>query len=159
MKDPSNQKSSVFKFALETQMLRSMIREYKLFVNSQEPVLLCSLKGDILHPSLVDFYSVAEENYKKCLVDPHSELNPVFVTIEDELESNDVNKWPIKKIKQKIESLLVSCSDPDLSDQYRFLFNKLNKSSRKPEFVNLFSDLQDEIKQIALRVLDEQDDE
>ena len=82
-----------------------------------------------MHPSLVDFYSVAEENYKKCLVDPHSELNPVFVTIEDELESNDVNKWPIKKIKQQIESLLASCSDPDLSDQYRFLFDKLNKSS------------------------------
>ena len=55
---------------------------------------------------MINFYQTALQNYSKYLLDPNVELEPVFVTYEDETEFNDINNWTIEKIKQKTQQLI-----------------------------------------------------
>ena len=59
-----------------------------------------------MHPALVNFYHTAVENYNKYSKDSDAELNPVFVTYEDEEIFSDVNNWTIAKIDKEIGTLI-----------------------------------------------------
>ena len=104
--DPRTQKSSVFNFAMEIQAFRRIIRESKIFDKPMKAMPLTNLKGELLHPSLVNFCFTARENYHAYLDDPESELKPVFISYEDEENFNDPKNWKIAKIDLEIQKLL-----------------------------------------------------
>ena len=90
MNDPGNQKSSIFNFEFEVQAVRKMIRESNLLRNPRDKTILKSLGGVNLHPTLVNLYQTAVENYNKYLKDPDADLHPAYVTFKDEEIFNDV---------------------------------------------------------------------
>ena len=106
MNDPGNQKSSIFSFEFEVQAVRKMILESNLLRNPRDKVILKSLDGVNLHPTLVNLYQTAVENYNKYLKDPDADLHPAYVTFEDEEIFNDVNNWTIAKIDKEIGNLI-----------------------------------------------------
>ena len=83
-----------------------MICESILLWNPRDNDALKSLDGVNLHPALVNFYHTAVENYNKYSKDSDAELNPVFVTYEDEEIFSDVNNWTIAKIDKEIGTLI-----------------------------------------------------
>ena len=83
-----------------------MICESNLLRNPRDKVVLKSLDGVNLHPTLVNFHHTAVENYNEYLKDPEADLNPVFVTYEDEEKFSGVNNWTIAKINKEIGNLI-----------------------------------------------------
>ena len=94
------------------QAVRKRIHESNLHRNPRDKIALKSLDGVNLHPTLVNFYHTVE-NYSEYLKDPDeylkdpdADLNPVFVTFEEEEIFNDVNNWTIAKIDIKRGNLI-----------------------------------------------------
>ena len=76
--------------SLKCRLLRKMIRESNLLRNPRDKTILKSLGGVNLHPTLVNLYQTAVENYNKYLKDPDADLHPAYVTFKDEEIFNDV---------------------------------------------------------------------
>ena len=121
IKDPGNQRSSVFNFVLEIQSVRKVVRESKLLVDPQKESPLQSIDGIKLHPSLVNFFFTASENYSLYITEKESDLKPVFVTYGDEIEYNDINNWTIRQIDRKQLSTLQKLLTVDKHVKLSFL--------------------------------------
>ena len=91
---------------MEIHSVRKLIRESKLLADPNKEILLKSLDGQNLHPSSVNFYFIASENYTLYLSNKDSELQPVFITHADEIQYNDINNWTINQIDKEIEKLI-----------------------------------------------------
>ena len=77
---------------------------------------LISFDGTKLHPSLVNFYYTAIDNYKSYLKDSRADLAPVFVTFEDVKSFNDINNWTIDKIDTEIAKLTSTLGSEDKNE-------------------------------------------
>ena len=140
LKDPGSSESSIFKFEEEVQMLRVVIRDSGILLNPLEEFPLKSLSGKVLHPSLVNFYFIASENYKNFKKDQSYTMEPVFVTYEDESDYLNVKNWTnvrlhdtIKKDIQKLES--------DSNEKYKSLYLRM-KNARKGQLIELYEEIQ-----------------
>ena len=140
LKDPGFSESSIFKFEEEVQMLRVVIRDSGILLNPLEEFHLKSLSGKVLHPSLVNFYFIASENYKNFTKDQSYTMEPVFVTYEDESDYLNVKNWTnmrlhdtIKKNIQKLES--------DSNEKYKSLYFRM-KNARKGQLIELYEEIQ-----------------
>ena len=143
IKDPAENKSSVFKFDLEVLMFRSMLRESKIFENPYSPLPLRSLSGEFLHPDLVNMYFKATSNYEKYVRDQEAELEIMCITYEDEKLLNDMNTWRVDKIRETIRNAIQSCTDQDVKQKYSEML-KLQKL--KSDLINFHFQLQEELE-------------
>ena len=91
---------------MEIHSVRKLICESKLLADPDKEIPLKSLEGQNLHPSSVNFYFIASENYTLYLSNKDSELQPVFITHADEIQYNDINNWTINQIDKEIEKLI-----------------------------------------------------
>ena len=143
-KDPSSEESSIFGFDNEIKMFQESIRVSGILEDPFSEIPLCALDGSNLHPDLVNFYIVADENYQKYKNDKNSDLAPVFVTNNDEVAYNDVNNWTIKKIIKETKSLIAQFSN-DEADKYQSLFDTL-KSRKKATYISFFEEIRHKLK-------------
>ena len=141
--DLGSSESSIFKFEEEVQMLHVVIRNSGILLNLLEEFPLKSLSGKVLHPTLVNFYFTATENYENFKKDQGYKMEPVFVTYENESEYLNVKNWmnarlhdTIKKNIQKLES--------DSSEKYKSLYLRM-KSARKEQLIELYKEIQQPI--------------
>ena len=86
LKDPGPSESSIFKFEEEVQMLCVVIRDSSILLNLLQEFPLKSLFGKVLHPTLVNLYFTATENYENFKKDQGYKMEPVLVTYENESE-------------------------------------------------------------------------
>ena len=111
LKDPGSSESSVFKFEEEVQMLCLVIQDSGILLNPLKESPLKSLSGKVLHPTLINFYFIATENYENFKNGQGYTVEPVFFTYEDESEYLNVKNWTnsrlydtIKKDIQKLKA-------------------------------------------------------
>ena len=90
----------------------------------------------MLHPTSVNFYFIAPENYKNFKKDQVYTMEPVFVTYEDESEYLNVKNWTnarahdtIKKDIQKLES--------GSSEEYKSLYLQM-ESAIKEQLIEFY---------------------
>lgn len=78
-----------------------------------------------MHPSLVNFYFIAQNNYNAYIFDNNSELQLVFVIFSDEVEFNDIQNWTITNIDDEIKQLISNIKDDDEKKGVQMTFKKL----------------------------------
>ena len=127
-------------------MLRIAIRKSGILSHPYEEFPLRSLEGNLLHPNLINFYQTALQNYSKYLLDPNVELEPVFVTYEDESEFNDINNWTIEKIKQKTQQLIQQMLSRDSQNSLMNFFKQMCKKSKKVDYISFYNDVKNKLK-------------
>ncbi|XP_038068103.1 uncharacterized protein LOC119737671 [Patiria miniata] len=129
--DPGEQRGSVFNRELEVQAIRKEIRLSGMLKNPYEEIPLKSIEGKLLHQDFVNVYNTALENYDAYKKSPHApNLQPVFVTSEDEQMYNDMNNWTARKLTEETMKLLEQFSDQDSADMYREMHSDVAKAAK-----------------------------
>ena len=120
LKDLGLQSSSIFKFDIQVQMLRAIIRDSSILDDpySQLPLKAPLIDGTPLHHDLVNFMFTAMENYNTLTENPEADLQPVFVTYKDENIYNDVKTWTVEKICKNIEIILNGMNNIETAAEY-----------------------------------------
>ena len=115
-----------------------MIRESNLFVEPEAHYLkLTTLDGNMLHPSLVNFYLTSQRNFLSYLSDNDCELEPVFITLEDEKKYNDINNWTIQKIDEELAQRIIKVDNTEERESFQLTLKNLK--GKKKEFTRRFS--------------------
>ena len=140
LKDPRLQSSSIFKFDIEVQMLRAIIRDSSILDDPYSQLPLKVIDGTILHHDLVNFMFTAMENYNSLMENPEADLHPVFVTYEDENIYNDVKTWTVEKICKNIEIILHGMNDLEIAAEYSALYSGM-KNTRKQKLIVFYEEL------------------
>ena len=147
----------IFNFEEEVQNIRADIRQSSM-LKPLEQKPLTSLDGVQLHPELVNMHLTLCSNYNNYKQSSEASLEPIFVTIEDEIAYNDVQAWTKDKIVTKTREFIDDIADVDLGLYYNKMLSDLKKSTRKSELIHLYEEvsdaLKDEIKQQVVNVDD-----
>ena len=75
-------------------------------------------------------------NYGKYKLNKKEELEPIFVTQEDETYFSDVNNWTIEKRGKKTYALTENMSSEDTSKIFLSIFNVMND-----DFASFYNDV------------------
>jgi hypothetical protein len=142
LKDPGDERSSIFKFDEEIQMFRNRIRMSGMLASPMKETPLRSITGTRLHPELVNFYFTARDSYRaykngKESADP---VPPIFILPEEETMYNNVQNWTVKKIDAEIFKL-VDCFDEDEAGSYRTLFECTVAGEKKEKHISFYMDV------------------
>ena len=121
MNDPSDEHGSTFNHDKEVQMFRTVIRKSNLLENPHLKESVMSLDWQELHPDLVNFMTVAYQNfYKYVNHGKDAELSPVFITLSDEEVFDDVNSWTNNTTVVETQKLI---SYLQVSDNYMLIYS------------------------------------
>ena len=148
MKDPSAEKSSVFKFEKEIQMCRAMFRRSGVLENPRSKRRLRSVDGAFLHHDLVNFDITAGENYENFKKDANAELKPFFLTYEQEEEYNNVNNWTKDRISKDIVDMINQLCESQKVKQYSAIHEK-TKKKKKSELLLLHAEIKEQVEHQA----------
>ena len=145
--DPGNNQSSMFNFAMEIHSVWKLIHKSKPLANPDKEIPLKSLDGQNLHPSLVNFFFTASENYTSYLSNKGSELQPAFVTHADEIQYNNINNWTVNQIDKEIKKLTSKIKSEYKRVSERTLYVKLKQTGKsKSSHVSFLQELCNNIK-------------
>ena len=148
MKDPGAEESSIFIFEEEILSLRVLVRKSGLLSDPYEEKPLRSLEGKELHPDLVDFLMIAQNNYKSYLTDGAAP-QPIFVDAADEENFNNVDNWTISKIKTETLLLIEKFTDGERSEMF-FEFSKSIANAKKKTLTEFYEEVKTDFEnQIA----------
>ena len=79
-------------------------------------------------------------------LDVELELDPVFITMQDEIEYNDINNWTISKLKKEIENCISLINNVDKSLQFNSLYSKM-KNKRKSLYIDFLNDVKNYLEE------------
>lgn len=97
-----------------------------------------------LSTRLIDFVEIGEANYKESLMriyeDSEFKMEPVMVTLQEELESKKIENLTMKEIKEKIDELIEKHPEKDV---WREMFRKEVKNKPKAKLIEFYYTLID----------------
>ena len=82
----------------------------------------------------------AMENYNSLTENPEADLQPVFVTYEDENIYNDVKTWTVEKIRKNTEIILNGMNNIGTAEEYS-TFDSHMKNTRKQKLIVFYEEL------------------
>ena len=121
-------------------MLRAIIRDSSILDDPYNQLPLKAIDGTPLHHDLLNFMFAAMENYNSLIENLEADLQPVFVTDEDENIYDDVNTWTVEKMCKNIEIILNGMNNIEMTAEYSALYSQM-KNKRKQKLIVFLEEL------------------
>ena len=121
-------------------MPRAIIRDSFILDNPYSQLPSKSIDGTPLHHDLVNFMFTPMENYNSLIENPEADLQPVFVTYEDENVYNDLKTWTVEKICKNIEIILNRMNNIEIVVEFCALYSRM-KNTRIQKLIVLYEEL------------------
>lgn len=125
---------------LKYKCYRAEIRKAGILLNPKTKCLLTSMDGVAMHSNLVNFYDIGVKNYDLYkLHRKNAEMQPLFITKDDEDRFKDINNWKKDKIKTKINNLFTKLDVPT-QEIFEHVVKQYSKKT-KAELIYLYNEL------------------
>lgn len=141
IQDPGTEGTSNFNFDLEVQMYRAKIRQSGILLKPTQKKGLQSIEKKALHPKLINLLRTCKNNYRMYKEEASkADLQPVFVTEQDEKVFQDVTTWSMEKIRKNIVHLIGEM-DTETGSLFEEIYTGQISKLKKNDLINFLQEV------------------